>query len=41
MIALVRNGRLFVMEADGSNARSVGGGPGVYSNVQWSPRIPW
>ncbi len=41
MLAYVRDGKIWVMEADGSNARPVASGAGTYSNVAWSPRIPW
>lgn len=41
MLAYIHEGKLWVMEADGSNARQIGGATGQYSNVAWSPRIPW
>lgn len=41
MIACIRDGKVWVMEADGSNARAITSGAGTYSNVTWSPRLPW
>ncbi len=38
MLAYVKNGKLWVMEADGSNARAIGTAGGSYSNVVWSAR---
>lgn len=38
MLAFIRNGKLWVMEADGSNMRAIGTAGGSYSNVVWSPR---
>lgn len=40
MIAFVHEGKLWVMEADGSNARAIGT-TGTYSNVSWGPRVAW
>lgn len=37
MIAFIHNGKVWVMEADGSNARALTRGSGSYSNVAWSP----
>lgn len=41
LLAFIHDGKLWVMEADGSNARQILGGSGTYSNVSWSPRLPW
>lgn len=41
MLAFVRDGKLWVMEADGTNARMIGATAGSFSNVVWSPRIAW
>ena len=41
MLAFIHNGKLWVMEADGSNARPIGSATGQYSNVAWSARLPW
>lgn len=41
LLAFIHDGKLWVMEADGSNARQLLGGSGSYSNVAWSPRLPW
>jgi TolB protein len=39
MIVYSRNGRIWVMNSDGSNQRSLGGLVGRYP--RWSPRLPW
>ena len=41
MIAFAHDGKLWVMEADGSNARQISSGTGQFSNISWSPRLPW
>lgn len=38
MLAYIKNGKLWIMEADGSNPRALGTASGSYSNVVWSPR---
>lgn len=41
LLGFVHDGKLWVMEADGSNAREIAGGKGQYSNIAWSPRLAW
>jgi TolB protein len=41
LLGFVHDGKLWVMEADGSNARQIAGGSGQYSNIAWSPRLAW
>jgi len=41
MIVYIHDGKVWVMEADGSSARAVANGGGSYSNVVWSPRNAW
>ncbi|HVO30245.1 MAG TPA: hypothetical protein VMV18_05900 [bacterium] len=41
MLAFIHDGKVWVMEADGSNARAVSTGSGTFANVAWSPRIAW
>lgn len=41
LIGFVRDGKIWVMEADGTNARQIGGSAGQSSNVSWSPRLAW
>lgn len=41
LLAFVHDGKIWVMEADGTNARQIAGATGQYSNISWSPRIPW
>jgi TolB protein len=41
LLGFVHDGKLWVMEADGTNARQIAGGTGQYSNIAWSPRLAW
>lgn len=41
LIGFVHDGKLWVMEADGTNARQIAAGTGQYSNIAWSPRLAW
>ena len=41
MLAYIHDGKVWVMEADGSNARALANGAGTYANVVWGPRSSW
>ena len=41
LLAFIHDGKLWVMEADGTNARQIGAATGQYSNIAWSPRLAW